>query len=329
MLASTLPKSPFSRNHRLRDALGQAIYDAMREDGAIHLFGEGCEVKVHYDAPDIERDFAARCHTLPISEDGNLNFAVGASLLGVKPVVDVIGADFLYRCMDSLCNTAAKLNFVLGPSGTPSTIVVRAEFQVSGPTTGQRPEALFTHIPGLRVAIPSTPRDAYGLMRKALESPGVSLIFEDRMIGDGSFSGGDLRLRERVAFGCAFERRNGDINAVLTIVTYGLMRQVTEEALDSGLNVDLFDLRSLYPVDWTQIMGSLQRTRRLLIVEPDVAYGGVGAEIAAHFAERMPGVRIRRLGAPRETIPASVHLHPRMMPAAQEIQEAVHELAGE
>ena len=161
MLSLAEPKlrNPFARNHILRDALGQALYDAMRVDGAIHLFGEGCEVKVHYDAPAIERDFAERCHTLPISEDGNVNFAVGASLLGVKPVVDVISMDFLFRCFDSIANTAAKLDFV---TGKPHTIVIRAETLLGGPTTGQRVESFFTHIPGLRVALPSTPHDAYG-----------------------------------------------------------------------------------------------------------------------------------------------------------------------
>ncbi|MEK7113065.1 MAG: alpha-ketoacid dehydrogenase subunit beta, partial [Patescibacteria group bacterium] len=88
------------------------MYDGMTLDATIHLFGEGAHVKIHYDAPRIEADFLDRVHTLPISEDGSTNFAVGASLLGIKPVVDVISADFLYRTMDSICNTAAKLNFM-------------------------------------------------------------------------------------------------------------------------------------------------------------------------------------------------------------------------
>ena len=173
--------NPFARNHKIRDAISKAIYDGMAQDKSIHLFGEGAWVKQYYDAPKTWKEMPERIVTLPIGEDGNVNFAVGASLLGVTPVVDCIAADFLYRAMDSICNTAAKLNFVR-PEQPPRTIVIRAEFLTGGPTTGQRPEALFTHIPGLDVVIPSTPRDAYGLMRRALDSPGVVLFLEDREI---------------------------------------------------------------------------------------------------------------------------------------------------
>ena len=307
----------FARNHLLRDASLAALYDAMAADPDVHLFGEGAEVKVHYDAPQIERDFSDRVHTMPISEDGNTNFAVGASLLGVKPVVDVISADFLYRTLDSICNTAAKLNFVLGPYRTPSTIVIRAEFLTGGPTTGQRPEALFAHIPGLRVVIPSTPHDAYGLMRSALKTPGVTLYFEDRMISDaGPWADWDLATGSAVDFGLAHYRR-GDV----TVVTYGVMRQRVEP-LDCGL----VDLVSICPVDWETVEMAARHSGRLLIVEPDVAYGGVGAEIAAHIAEAMPHVRIKRLGAPKSTIPAAPSLHARMLPSEEEIARAITDL---
>ena len=318
----TPKRDPWSRNHLIRDAIGQAIYDRMVSDPSVHLFGEGCHVKVHYDAPNIERDFSDRVHTLPISEDGNVNFAVGASLLGVKPVVDVITADFLYRAMDAICNTAAKANFVR-PDQPPGTIVIRAEFLTGGPTTGQRPEALFTHIPGLNVVIPSTPRDAYGLMRTALDTPGVTLCFEDRMIEDGLIEEHDRRCYAPIAMGYAHERRHGDLKPDVTVVVYGLMRQVVEKALDPMLNIDLLDLRTIYPIDWVQIKASVRRSRRLLIIEPDVQYGGVGAEIAATVVEEMPWVQVKRLGGPRATIPAAMHLHGQMMPTEEQIRDAV------
>mgnify|MGYP001596412413 CR=1 FL=1 len=317
MVTATKP-NVFSRNHLLRDASLQALYDAMSADPSVHLFGEGAQVKMHYDAPQIERHFSDRVHTMPISEDGNTNFAVGASLLGVKPVVDVISADFLYRTLDSICNTAAKLNFVLGPWRTPSTIVIRAEFLTGGPTTGQRPEALFTHIPGLRVVLPSTPHDAYGLMKSALETPGVTIYFEDRMISDaGPWSNWDQWLRAGVGFGQAHYRR-GDV----VVVTYGVMRQLVEP-LDCGL----VDLVSICPLDWETVEMAARHSGRVLIVEPDVAYGGVGAEIAAHIAEAMPHVRIKRLGAPKTTVPAAPSLHHLMLPSVEEIERAIADLA--
>lgn len=313
----TKPKSdPWFRNHKIRDAIGLAIHEEMGRDPLVHLFGEGCGVKVHYDAPNIERDFPDRVHTLPISEDGNVNFCVGAALLGVKPIVDIITADFLYRAMDSICNTAAKLNFV---SGREHTIVIRAEFLTGGPTTGQRPEALFTHIPGLNVVIPSTPRDAYGLMRTALHTPGVTLFFEDRMIKDELLKETDCRIEGPIGLGYALERRNGNAIPDCTVVTYGLMRQMAESVLDPMLNIDLIDLRSIYPIDWMTLKASVRRSRKLLVIEPDVTYGGVGAEIVANMAEQLSGIQVKRIGGRRMVIPAAMDQHDRMMPREEEV----------
>mgnify|MGYP001607039244 CR=1 FL=1 len=321
------------RNHLIRDAIGQALYDGMKLDSAIHLFGEGAHAKIHYDAPKIEAAFLDRVHTLPISEDGNTNFAVGASLLGIKPVVDVISADFLYRMMDSIANTAAKLNF-MRPNEDPKTIVIRAEFLTGGPTTGQRPESLFTHIPGLRVVIPSTPRHAYGLMRTALSTPGVTLFFEDRMIQDNDeWSPSDLIPAGPLPIGAASWCHRGR-RGNATIVTYGIMRQVVQRVLrrytstnDYPMLCDLIDLVSLAPIDWNFITKMLERTRYregwLLIVEPDIQYGGIGAEIAAYYQKCRPRMQVRRLGAPFATIPASMALHAQMLPSEEDILGAI------
>ena len=332
MVSVTLPKADsYRRNHLLREASWQAVYDVMREDRSVHVFGEGAQVKAFYDAPTLKADFGDRIHTMPICEDGSTNFCVGAALAGVKPLVDVIGSDFLYRTMDSITNTAAKLETV---RSEPHTIVIRAEFLTGGPTTGQRPEALFAHIPGLRVVIPSTPRDAYGLMWTALRSPGVTLFFEDRMIEDGGFfQEDDLVVGKPIPFGTGEYRKFGQ-RGICTIVTYGVMRQRVEALLapmvkdgdyykEPNLDAGIVDLRSIYPVDFALIRYALGRTGRLLIIEPDVTYGGVGAEIAAQIAQEMPHIRIKRLGAPRDTIPADPSLHKRLLPSEQEMRDAI------
>ena len=310
---------PFVRNRLIRDSISRATYDAMKCDPSIYLFGEGCEPKLHYDAPYILEEFPNRVTTLPISEDGNVNFCVGASLLGLKPVYDAISADFLYRAMDSICNTAAKLGFVRGQE---PTIVIRAEFLTGGPTTGQRPEALFTHIPGLRVAVPSTPRDAYGLMRTALETPGVTLLFEDREIQDGEFEEDDLYLGEPVHFGDASIRRYGERGGPL-VLTYGVMRQVVERALEGFERPRVIDLRSLYPIDWKRLDWCMSRHFQVLIVEPDIPYGGIGAEIVAQLAERFPATQFRRLGAKRETVSANPVAHAGLLPTQEAILDAL------
>jgi len=326
----------FQRSHLIRDTISMAIYDTMRVDSTVYLFGEGCEVKQHYDAPYILAEFPDRIVTMPISEDGNTNFAVGASLLGVKPVVDVISGDFLYRTMDSICNTAAKLNFVR-PNEPPKTIVIRAEFLTGGPTTGQRPEALFAHIPALRVVIPSTPRDAYGTMRSALATPGVTVFFEDRMIqDDDDWTQLDLSPAGPFPLGASRWCHKGQRGNV-TIVSYGIMRQVMQRILrkytvgrdfyadDAFMWCDLIDLVSLAPIDFGFITKMVERTGRLLIVEPDVQYGGIGAEIAAYYQERRPHVRVKRLGAPMKTIPAAMSLHSQMLPSEAQIIAAIRD----
>ena len=325
---TTVKAQAFYRNHLLRDGINQAIYDAMQIDPSIYLFGEGAWVKARYDAPQILAEFRERIMTMPIAEDGSVNFAVGASLLGVKPVINLITSDFIYRAFDSIANTAAKLNFVLPDNEPRRTIVIQAEFLLAGPTTGQRVEALFAHVPGLNVVSPSTPNDAYGLMRTALVTPEVTMFFEDRNLLDSETQPKDADGLGPAAipFGQAIVRRRPK-SPKLTLVTYGLMRQVVESALLEVQDdtVTLIDLRTLYPIDWSLVLASANGTGKVLIVEPDVTYGGIGAEIAATVAEKGLA-NVARLGAPRETIPASREGQARMLPSREQILEAIRGL---
>jgi pyruvate/2-oxoglutarate/acetoin dehydrogenase E1 component len=317
----SIKKDPWFRNRLIRDGIYKAIHEDMRGRPEVYIMGEGSHMKVHFDAKDIEKEFGDRIITLPICEDANSNFAVGMTLAGLVPIVDVISSDFLYRTMDAICNTMAKSAAV----GRRRTMIVRAEFMTGGPTSGQRIEALFTHIPGLRVAVPSNPQDAYGLMREALLHKGVTIFFEDRMIADtttppelayGSFDDGFNGAR--VSSLCA---DNGEV----VVVSYGITCRLAENAL-RGTNTTVIDLRTLYPLDMMTIYQRLNLSRRLLVVEPDVQFMGIGAEICADVAENLPGCMIRRLGAPRATIPASRELHDEIMPSVEAITAAVEEM---
>jgi len=331
-----MTRDPWFRNRLIRDAIYRAIEERMRIDPSVYLLGEGAEMKIHFDAPSIERDFPGRVITMPISEDSNTNFAVGLSLGGCLPVVDVITADFLFRTMDSICNTAAKQATV----SKPRTIIVRAEFMTGGPTTGQRLEALFTHVPGLNVVIPSNPLDAYALMRDALSRPEVTLFFEDREIEDAtSFCWSSVD--DILPFGKAsLWWPGGDV----TVVTYGLMARrlqlLRSRAHELGLSYELIDLRTIYPIDWETIFGSVSRTRALLVVEPDVKFGGIGAEIVARVSDGTsedgrvpygrptePGIATHRLGAPRITIPIDFDQRRRLVPSDDDILNAIAALS--
>ena len=319
----------WARNRLIRDGIYRAIHEQMRTDPSIYVLGEGAHMKVHYDAPYIEKDFRDRIITLPISEDGNTNFAVGASLVGVKPIVDVISSDFLFRTMDSICNTAAKLSLISSFVDQPKTIVVRSEFLFGGPSSGQRVESLFTHIPGLNVVLPSNPRDARGLMKTVLTRPGVTIFFEDRMISDSGTKDSDLDdgVTETIPIGKAKLRHRGDS---LTIVSYAIALREVESVVEAqDVDCDLIDLRSLYPLDYETINSSVTRTGKLLIVEPDVTFAGVGAEVAADVSERsLPMLKrpVKRLGAPRTLIPVSQDLHMKMIPSRAEIAASIGEL---
>lgn len=317
------------RNRLVRDGIYQAIYERMKVDPSIFLFGEGAHMKVHFDAPNIEKEFSNRVVTLPISEDGNTNFAIGTSLVGVKPIVDVISSDFLFRTMDSICNTAAKLSYVSEVSGHPKTIVVRSEFLFGGPTSGQRLESLFTRIPGLNVVIPSNPKDALGLMRTALERSGVTIFFEDRMISDATTKSSDMLdgSSEKIPFGKGKVRKAGNS---LTVISYATTLREIESLIDANeFDCELIDLRCLYPLDYQTICDSVRRTGKVLIVEPDVVFSGIGAEIGAYIAESCFSslkAPIKRLGAPRSIIPVSMDMHKFMLPSKEEITKAIKEM---
>lgn len=325
-------KDPWFRNRLVRDAIYEAIYEAMQARPEIYLLGEGAHMKVHFDAPNIERGFKDRIVTMPISEDANSNFAVGMSLAGLVPIVDVISSDFLFRTMDAICNTMAKS----GTVGKPRTMIVRAEFLTGGPTSGQRIESLFCHIPGLRVVVPSNPADAYACMRFALTCKQPTIFFEDREIVDTDIPDTLKRPSDTwPASGCrwAIGHPNGMLHISpkpITIVSYGIMCHRLENLLRDTPNIHLLDLRTLSPLDTRTILESVTLTSRLLIVEPSNQFMGIGAEIAAQVAQKLKYCEfyceIIRVGGPHKTIPASREKHDEMLPSNEQILQAIGEL---
>lgn len=329
MTAGPARKDPWFRNRLIRDGIYRAIHAKMKDDKRVILLGEGSHMKVHFDCPAIEKDFPDRILTMPISEDGNTNFAVGLALSGMVPIVDVISSDFLYRTMDSICNTVRTVNAV---HEKPFTIVIRAEFLTGGPTSGQRVESMFLGVPGLRVGVPSNPADGLLMMQEALgPAAGASLLFEDRMIEDAT-TPADRGFNEDV-------RKSG---SHVTVVSYGLMQRRVEVLLKDDPRAELIDLRWLAPLKFgplTAILNSVSKTGALVVVEPGVQIGGVGAEIVAQVAElflNSPGgtrplgapphwrPSFQRLGGPLATIPAARELHDRMFPSDEAILDAVN-----
>jgi pyruvate/2-oxoglutarate/acetoin dehydrogenase E1 component len=244
---------------------------------------------------------------------------------------DVITSDFLYRVMDSVCNTCATTNHILGEQAGP--IIIRGEFLLFAPSTGQRNEALFAHVPNLNVVVPSNPIDAYYLMQDALGRKEVTVFYEDRMIEDVRTKPDDRLDHNPRSPACkigeAGVRRNGNR---LTVVSYALTAQRTERVLDEngGLDVELIDLRTVKPFDRQTVLNSVKKTRKLLLIEPDIVTGGIGAEVVASVTEATSklglDVKVRRIGAPLRTIPASPALHDMFIPNTARIEREIRRM---
>jgi pyruvate/2-oxoglutarate/acetoin dehydrogenase E1 component len=333
MAQSPLKKDVFFRNSAIRKGVFTAIYEQMKVDPMVYYLAEGAHMKVHYDFPEIERDFPNRVITHPIAEESGVNFSLGASLLGVKPLFDIITTDFMYRAMDSIANTCATTHHVVGDLGP---IIIKAEPMLMGPSSGQRPEALFAHIPNLNVVVPSNQLDAYDLMNDALNRKEITIFFEDRMISDVDMKPQDkldyikyTRLRPAVGIGEAKIRMYGKD---LTVVSYGLTLQRTEKVLDSHpeWDVTLIDLITVKPFDRKIILESVIRTNNFLFIEPDIVTGGVGAELVASISEEATRLKrkidVKRVGAPLKTIPGSIALHDYIIPNGQRIEAAIKEM---
>ncbi len=228
-----------------------------------------------------------RLRDTPISEGSFTGLGVGAALVGLRPVVEIMTINFALLALDAIINMAAKIPFMSGGQ-FPMPLVVRMPGGVAKQLAAQhsqRLEQTLMNVPGLRIAVPATPQDAYWQLRQAINSHEPIVLIEHELL---YFSKGPLdeslpaipMHRARVC------RQGTD----LTIVTYSRMRdlslQAAEKLADEGIAAEVIDLRSLRPIDWNTCVASLEKTHRLLVVEEDSGFAGAGAEIVAGLSER-------------------------------------------
>jgi 2-oxoisovalerate dehydrogenase E1 component len=274
-----------------------------------------------------------RVFDTPIAEAAILGSAVGAALEGLRPVVEIMWGDFLLVALDQLVNQAANVRYVSeGRHGAP--LVVRTQ---QGATPGscaqhsQSLEALLAHVPGLRVGVPSTPQDAYCMLRAAVADDDPVVLFEARalyQIEQLVQLGGS-----REAVGGARVRCAGDD---VTIISWGPTVTKAAEAAsmlaERGVGAEVLDLRWLAPLDEEAIAETVRRTKRVLIVHEANLTGGFGAEVAARVAEGFfneLAAPVRRVGVPNSRIPAAPALQHALIPSAETIARAAVELARE
>jgi pyruvate dehydrogenase E1 component beta subunit len=266
----------------------------------------------------------------PISEMGFLGMGVGAAARGLRPVCDLMFFDFIGVCLDQLYNQAAKLKFMFGGDvSVPLTLTTAGGAGLSaGPQHSQSLEAWLAHVPGLKVALPSSPHDVKGLMVGAVrdENPTV-VILNKRMLGT---KGPVPEEIYEIPFGHANVMRSG---SDATIIAVGRMAPEAMAAAaslaEAGVEVEVIDVRSVQPLDSATILDSVRRTNRALVVHEAVTFGGIGAEISSQIQEEafdFLDAPVLRVGAPFSPVPFSPVLERAYIPDSNRIANGVRHL---
>ena len=264
----------------------------------------------------------------PISEACIMGAAVGAAMTGTRPVVEMRFSDFALCAVDELVNQAAKARFMFGGQMRVPMVVREpiGMWRSSAAQHSQSLEAWYAHIPGLVVLTPATPADALGLMKSAIRCDDPVVLMEHKNLWalEGEVPEGE----HLVPIGKADIARTGD---AATIVTWSAMRHTCLAAAETlageGLQVEVIDLRSLWPWDRDAVLASAARTGRCLVVQEAVQVAGFGAEIAATVAEALH-VPVRRLGAPRIPIAYAPPLEDRVRVGEDAICRAVRAMCA-
>ena len=285
------------------EAIREAHDVAMAADDRVVVFGEdvGFFGGVFRCTAGLQEKYGkSRCFDAPINESGIVGTAIGMAAYGLKPVIEIQFADYVYPAYDQIVSEAARLRHRSNADFT-CPIVIRMPTGggiFGGQTHSQSPEALFTHVSGLKVAMPSNPRDAKGLLLAAIADPDPVIFFEPKRLYNGPFDGHHDKPVESwknhplgevpdgdtiVPLGKAAIRREG---ADVTVLAYGTMVYVAEAAAkETGVDAEVIDLRSLLPLDLEAITESVRKTGRCVIVHEATRTSGFGAELMSLVQE--------------------------------------------
>ena len=336
--AVTVPAAqPIGREVNLITAVNLAIQDVMTVHGETVVFGQdvgGKKGGVFKVTQGIAEAFGdERCFNTPISESLIAGAAIGMAAAGKRPIAEIQFADYIHPAFDQLVSEAARIHY-RSDGRWSCPIVVRVPF--GGGINGalyhsQSIESLYSHIPGLKVVVPSTPADVKGLLMSAVEDPDPVIFLEPKKLYrlmKGPYPEGEWR----VPLGQASIRHGG---TDVTVLTYGAMAYLTMEAVaplaDLGVSIEVIDLRSLKPLDWATIEASVRKTSRVLIIHEDNEFIGYGAELAAQVADKAfewLDAPVRRYAAPDvPTFPYATELEEILYPNLEGIIRHAQELA--
>jgi pyruvate dehydrogenase E1 component beta subunit len=276
---------------RYREALNAALREEMQRDESVFLMGE--DIGVFNGAFKVTNGLLAefgdrRVRDTPISENTIVGMGVGAAMLGLRPVVEMMTINFALLAMDQVVNSAASIRYMFGGQVKVPLVVRMPQGggHQLGPTHSHSFEAMYLHVPGLLVAVPSTPADAKALLKTAIRDDNPVIFIEHETLygqrGEVPENGGPAR------FGEAAIRREGDDVTIIGISRMAITAQKAAETLadEHEIEAEVIDPRTLRPLDLDTILESVKKTNRAVIVEEGWPHGGVGANMAALIQEQ-------------------------------------------
>ena len=296
-----------------RDALNAALHRAMHAHPETLVFGEDVAAPggVFGVTRGLADEFGDRVFDTPISENAILGAALGASLVGRRPIVEIMWADFLFVGLDQLVNGAANVRWLTeGRMTAPLTVRTQQGALTSSSAQHSRcVEAMLCHVPGLKVGMPSNPADAYAMLLAAIADDDPAIVIEHRAIYDqrGAI---DADAPVEAAAGARVVRQGADVTVVALSRMVGVALRAAELLAGEGIDVEVVDPRWLSPFDWATVEASIAKTTRLVVVHEAVRTCGFGAEVAALAAERGfwhldgPVVRVTAPDCPKPSAPS-------------------------
>jgi len=316
-------------------ALNRALDAEMAADDSVFVLGE--DVGLYGGSYRVTEGLyakygEARVRDTPISENSFTGLGVGAALVGVRPVVEIMTINFAMLALDSIVNGAAKIPFMSGGQ-FPMPLVIRVPGGIARQLAAQhaqRLESMFMNVPGLRIAVPATPQDAYWQLRQAIASDEPVVVLEHEVL---YFTKGPVdTLAAPPPMHQAIVRRPGkDVTLIGYSRTALQAQEAAAELAKDGIEAEVIDLRSLNPIDWKTLGDSVEKTHRVLIVEEDCRHAGAGAEVAATLAERCffsLDAPVQRLAALDIPTPYNGALEAASIPRPADIVAAARALIG-
>jgi acetoin:2,6-dichlorophenolindophenol oxidoreductase subunit beta len=317
-------------------AVREALAEEMRRDPRVCIFGEdvaeaGTPFKVLSGL--VEEFGTERVLDTPISEAGFTGVAVGAAMTGLRPIVDIMFGDFITLTMDQMVNQAAKVHYMSG-GAWKVPMVMRTTLGATRRSAAQHSQSLhawFSHVPGLKVVLPSTPYDAKGLLKTAIRDDNPVVFFEDKMMY-AKLKGPVPAEEYTIPFGVADVKREG---SDITLVGTSSMVQVALGAAtllhEVGVSAEVVDPRTMWPLDEKTLIASAKKTSRVIVIDEGYERYGVTAEIAAVIAEGAfydLDAPVKRMGAMHVPIPFSPPLEDATVPTEQSVFEVARKLCG-